>query len=381
MQPQPAETSQSESSDPSAAASSAEAPQYVRHRKRPTWGLGALLWERDEKRSYRFEDGEVRSFKEGFFHFLDAVDPPKSMTSLEIQQLNGAENGQSSLPGLRDQLILFLHDYPGGFAGSKWLNARRGVGVRRALKRHREPVMATAARVLSLKNIDKRRADGEHTLLWDEVTDLISKTDLVPTAHSRGLAKLPPGTALSDALRTFLHGEEPDVTRFDALRRAIGSSSWTWPLATTLLALYRPLTDVPIRPSVFGLQAKALALTISAGTTPSARAYRSYVALACHVRDWLVAHEIPPKDLIDVHDFIWATLRPAARKRISAGGFSEEAIAAASITPKSAAPAAADAAPSDAGDLAADDTAADDTAADDTAADTAVADAAASVDA
>lgn len=368
MQPTPAETSQSQSSDPSAAASSAEPPQYVRHSKRPKWGLGALLWERDEKRSYRFEDGEVRSFKEGFFHFLDAVDPPKSMTSLEIQQLNGAENGQSALPGLRDQLILFLHDYPGGFAGSKWLNARRGVGVRRALKRHREPVMATAARVLSLKNIDKRRADGEHTLLWDEVTDLIGKTDLVPTAHSRHLRKVTPGPALSDALRTFLHGEEPDVTRFDAFRRAVGASPWTWPVATTLLALYRPLTDVPIRPSVFGLQAKALAITISAGTTPSARAYRSYAALACHVRDWLVAHEIPPKDLIDVHDFIWATLRPAARKRISAGGFSEEAIAAASITPRSAAPAAeTEPDPSDVGSL----TAAEPSDVDDAAADAA----------
>ena len=366
MQPPPAETSQSQSSDPSAAASSAQTPQYVRHSKRPTWGMGALLWERDEKRSYRFEDGEVRSFKEGFFHFLDAVDPPTSMTSLEIQQLNGAENGQSSLPGLRDQLSLFLNDYPGGFAGSKWLNARRGVGVRRALKRHREPVMATAARVLSLKNIDKRRADGEHTLLWDEVTGLIGSTDLVPTAHSGHLRKLTPGPVLSDALRTYLHGDEPEVTRFDALRRAIGSSAWTWPIVSTLLALRQPLTDVPIRPSVFALQAKALAITISAAKTPSARAYRSFVGLASHVRDWLVAHEIPPKDLIDVHDFIWETLRPAARKRISAGGFSEEALAAASSTPGSAKPAeTADAKPepSDASDASdASDTAADATA-------------------
>ncbi len=348
MQPPPAETSQSQSSDPSGSDSSASAPQYVRHSKRPTWGMGALLWERDEKRSYRFEDGEVRSFKQGFFHFLDAVEPPKTMTSLEIQQLNGAETGQSSLPGLRDQLILFLTDYPGGFAGSKWLNSRRGVGVRRALKRHREPAMTKAARILALKNIDKRIADGEHTLLWDEVTGLIASTDLVPTAHTGHLRKMTPGPALSQALRTYLHGDESEAARFDALRRALSSAAWTWPVISTLRALLRPHAEVPIRPSVFALQAKALAVTISAAKTPSSRAFASYIGLASHVREWLVAHEIPPKDLIDVHAFIWETLRPAARKRINAGGFPEEAIKAASIQPSAAktpdADAAADAA-------------------------------------
>ncbi len=294
------------------------APQYVRHSKRPQWGMGALLWERDEKRSYRFEDGEVRSFKAGFFHFLDAVRPPDSMTQLEIQQLNATENGQQTLPGLRAQLALFLHDYPGGFADSKWLNARRGVGVRRPLKRHREPVMATAARVLSLKNIDKRRADGEHALLWDEVTALLSSTDLVPSQHTSLTRKVSPGPALTDALRLFLHGPDTEVARFDALRRAIGRDAWTWPVVSTLRCLVDPLGEVPIRPSVFAVQAKTLASTISASRTPAPRAYESYLRLARHVRDWLVAQNVQPKDLLDVHDFIWETLRPAARKRITA---------------------------------------------------------------
>ena len=293
------------------------APQYVRHSKRPQWGMGALLWERDEKRSYRFEDGEVRSFKAGFFHFLDPVRPPDSMSQIEIQQLNATESGQNTLPGLRAQLALFLHDFPGGFADSKWLNTRRGVGVRRPLKRHREPVMATAARVLSLKNIDKRRADGEHTLLWDEVTALLSSTDLVPSKHTALMRKVSPNPALSDALRLFLHGTESEVARFDALRRAIGRDAWTWPVVSTLRSLVDPLGEVPIRPSVFTVQAKTLGSTISASRIPAPRPYGSFLRLARHVRDWLVAQNVAPKDLLDVHDFIWETLRPAARKRIA----------------------------------------------------------------
>jgi len=310
---QPAPSQHPESETPPAA-------QYVRHSKRPKWGLGALLSEHDEKRTYRFEDGEIRSFKAGFFHFLDPVRPPDSMTQLEIQQLNATEDGQGWLPGLRAQLALFLADYPGGFADSRWLNIKRGVAVKRALKRHREPVMATAARVLAAKNIDKRSADGEHALLWDEVTGLLASTDLVPSAHTKHMRKVVAGPTTTDAHRIFLYGTESEVVRFDALRRAIGADSWTWPVISTLRGLVDPLGEVPIRPSVFAMQAKAIAHTITAARVPSARTYEAYLRLARHVRDWLVAQSVEPKDLIDVHDFIWETLRPAARKRIAAAG-------------------------------------------------------------
>ncbi|MCA9657003.1 MAG: hypothetical protein KC486_01550 [Myxococcales bacterium] len=292
------------------------APQYVRHAKRPKWGMGAFLSERDGKRSYRFEDGEIRAFKDGYFHFLDPVRPPDSMTQVEIQQLSATEDGQADLPGLRAQLALFLHDYPGGFEDSKWLHKKRGVAVKRVLKRHREPVLAKAARVLSLTNIDKRIAAGEHRILWDEVTDLIASTDLVPSGHAKKLRSISPSPALSNGLRTFLHGADEESIRFDALRRVLGRGAWTWPVVSTLRGLVDPLGEVPIRPSVFSVQAKAIAASINASRTPSARAYESYLSLARHVRDWLIAQNIAPKDLFDVHDFIWETLRPAARRRI-----------------------------------------------------------------
>ncbi|MEZ4382162.1 MAG: hypothetical protein R3A79_12500 [Nannocystaceae bacterium] len=292
------------------------APQYVRHAKRPKWGMGAFLWERDEKRGYRFEDGEIRSFKVGFYHFLDPVRPPDSMTQVEIQQLSASEEGQAELPGLRAQLALFLHDYPGGFEDSKWLHKKRGVAVKRALKRHREPVLAKAAKVLSLANIDKRIDAGEHKVLWDEVTALIASTDLVPSGHTSKLRKLSPSSALSYGLRAFLHGADEESARFDALRRVLGRGAWTWPIVSTLRALVDPLGEVPIRPSVFSVQAKAIAASINASRTPSARAYESYLSLARHVRDWLSAQSVAPRDLFDVHDFIWETLRPAARKRM-----------------------------------------------------------------
>lgn len=290
------------------------APTFVRHTARPQWGMGALLAEHGGKRSYRFEDSEVRTFKRGFFHLLTPTRPPTSMTDLELAQLSADAD---AAPGLRAQLRLFLATYRGGFEDPAWLAKRRGVAVRRPLKRHREPVLAAAAERLALARLDARIAAGEHALLWEETCDLLAGTDLVPAGHVAKLRAVAASPALSDALRGLLHGGGDESPRFDALRRLIGGA-WSWPIVSTLRALVDPLGEVPIRASVFSAQARASGVTIVASRQPSARAYQAYLRLARDVRDWLIAQGFGPRDLIDVHDFIWETMRPAAQKQLRA---------------------------------------------------------------
>jgi hypothetical protein len=47
---------------------------------------------------------------------------------------------------------------------------------------------------------------------------------------------------------------------------------------------------------------------------PDGETYVAYLSMAQAVRNHLAEAELPPKDLLDVHDFIYETLRPAARK-------------------------------------------------------------------
>ncbi|MCA9636994.1 MAG: hypothetical protein KC420_13290, partial [Myxococcales bacterium] len=59
---------------------------------------------------------------------------------------------------------------------------------------------------------------------------------------------------------------------------------------------------------------RATGASLTASRAPSARAYHGYLRLARDVRDWLIAQGMRPRDLIDVHDFIWETMRPAAQR-------------------------------------------------------------------
>lgn len=51
---------------------------------------------------------------------------------------------------------------------------------------------------------------------------------------------------------------------------------------------------------------------------PDGRAYLQYVELMRRLVDAIRAEGLAPADLIDVHDFIYVTLRPALRKQLIA---------------------------------------------------------------
>ena len=43
------------------------------HQARPQWGLAILAWEGRDKRRYQFQDGKLRTFKQGYYEKLTPV--------------------------------------------------------------------------------------------------------------------------------------------------------------------------------------------------------------------------------------------------------------------------------------------------------------------
>lgn len=307
----------SESPTPDTRASSKRpAAQYVRHRKRPSWGLAAFVWERDGKRAYRFEDGELRAFKRGFYHLLEPTRPPEDMSAATLMQLGAGEAGENAGgPTLAIQLAQFREEFPEGFAGETWRKKMRGSKKGRRLKRHRDGAIATAAEVLGKERLDHLIVTGAHEQLWSDVLDLLASVDFVKARQVKSLRKLASSPALSHVLRDFLHGTDDESERFEALAEVLGKGNFTWPVVSALRALADPRGEFPVRVSVMKVQAPIVGTRVMGTTRPTARAYREFVAVARQVRDWLEAQAEKPADLVDVHDFIWLTLRPAARKR------------------------------------------------------------------
>ena len=127
-----------------------------------------------------------------------------------------------------------------------------------------------------------------------------------------------PLKALATAVRELLHGTQSYPTRFDRYLRALAAMFGTepgWELATALPALYFPLDQVCVEPTMFKKQLKATGLKSAATTRPTSAGYGSFLSVARLVANKLAEQGEVPRDLWDVRDFIVFTLKPVPKAK------------------------------------------------------------------
>ena len=301
-----------------------------RHDGQPGWGHAIMAWERGHKRGYQFEDGKLRVFKEGWYEHLREVDQPLPRaiaTAKLLWHKLGVTARQAELadPGISfdDQLLLFSHLYPDGFRGRAWRSERRGDGAKRRLKRHRDAAIADAREVLSAERLDMWIERGEFAAAWDAIRGLLARTDLVTGAQTRPLDRIGDEARkrLVTRVRGLLWGDEGYQIRFErfiaALALATGKQP-SWQLATALSALVNPGEHVFVRPTEVRAQAAWMAPRLSWSNTPSASLYGRVQSMAQSVMAELNNADLGPADMLDVHDFLWTTLRAKAREQLDA---------------------------------------------------------------
>lgn len=305
----------------------ANKPTYFRHSRRERWGVAVLLWERDGKRAYRFSDGKERIFKE---QFCDLIVPVEDDIELSTEERRALRSGSGSTTtgrtksgkiavDIEDQITMLHALYPEGFRGTAWVHRYRTEPGKRRAKRFRDPVIEKAKEAFAPEQVAKR-VDAEN---WEELfkqyTKMLSMTDLVPAKQVRELSTLTVNETNGRALAEYLTEENPGAafdTWMNILRRAELSGN-LWPIATAPLAFARPKKLVCVRANVFDRQGAALIPGFSGSKIPSATDYGRYMTITERVRDKLVDHKQEPTDLLDVADFIWETMRPAARDEIN----------------------------------------------------------------
>ena len=301
------------------------------HSKRKEWGLALLAWERDGKRGYQFEDGELRIFKEGYYRLLEEVPEVENKATIiarldakragaakkdDKKKRGSARSKVEDMPTPGEQVLVFTSIFPGGFDDPKWIKDHRGEGGR-ALKRHRDHAIKRAQEELAKESLDALLDAGQSRSVIERACTVLDKTDLVSKAQVDPLRNATRDTRLAQSIRDFLHGTDDVETRFAHLCRAIATSTKkppSWQLATALGALVHPQEHVCVRPSVFSLQALTMAPRLRPSKTPTSMAYVGYVKMSKAVIDQRISDGQTPRDLLDVHDFIWVTLRPAAKE-------------------------------------------------------------------
>jgi hypothetical protein len=305
------------------------------HKKRRQWGFGIIAWEQTHKRGYLFEDGQLRVISEQFYSLMREVDQPPHEVQQALATLRPRVKAASVDDRYRatprpsakaisfdDQFAIFRAEYPDGFADQAWTDQQRGTGATKLVARHRDPAISKAAARLGGPELRARLAQQQFRPITDDVVAVLRQTDLVPSAE---IAELKTGDdgrrqALATAVCELLHGQAAFGTRFDrfvaAFERAFGRFP-SWQLATALPALTHPSDHICVRPTSFREQARALAPRLSLTKEPSSSSYAHCLSMAVLISSKLTERAQPPRDLMDVYDFMRLTTRPAGKRLLA----------------------------------------------------------------
>jgi len=308
------------------------ASALYQHSKRPEWGLAILAWDRGSRRAFQFEDGKLRVFKQGYYEMVEPVTGPverAAETVAELERKLGSARTPAA-PGtvasreeltitFEDQLRIFAIEYPEGFQDPEWARGKRGEGVPRRLKRHRDAAVTAAQSSLEKERVVGLIAEEHHEELLGDAVAILDGTDLVTRKQVQTLSELVPALRRGCAavLSELLHGDGPYQLRFERFVATMSRSrngSPSWQLATALPALVHPTNHICIRPASMRKQAQQMSPEMPYGNTPSAPLYTRFLELSNRVREALETAGLAPRDLLDVHDFVAETMRPSAKK-------------------------------------------------------------------
>jgi hypothetical protein len=315
---------------------SADSPALFQHTRRPEWGLAIIAKEKRDSRDYQFQDGKIRTIKEGYYHLLEEIERPgndaeriaselgQQMDRLKTRErmLERAKKEGKKIYTVKDQLALFLQRFPGGFQDPMYEEEVRGSGEGGRRKRDRDLALEVAAEKLSLDVLNNHIDNGDVQAVLDAWIAVLGATDIASTStDSRPLKKLE-GQAVVDfafGARSFLYDEASITERFTnfvGLLFDLGVEKPTWPMITVPLGLLNPTEHYCIKPSVYRTQSRRLAPEISYTTVPTATVYNGYKRMADELNKQLRKAELEPRDNIDIFAFIWETMRPGVRKAL-----------------------------------------------------------------
>lgn len=295
-----------------------------RHNAKPEWGGAVIAWEREGKRGYQFEDGQLRVFASAHYHMLDVIDVSGDRVKSLLSIVDRAQPAtvvagapRSDAPKLDEQVDHFLRAYPGGFTGDRWRTEHRKRDEGRSLKRHRDAAIALAQTELSHERLTACLEDRREPEALRALCDVIGSTDLVAAAHLTQLGAVPAHSTRNviASLRDLLTGEGPAAVRLAHWIKSLTSATRrapVWPLATAPLALVRPQEHICVQRASFAAQASSMMAQLRLGQTPNAPQYTRLLAMSERLRECLTDAGCPPNDLFDVSDFMLHTLSGAA---------------------------------------------------------------------
>jgi len=303
--------------------------QIYEHALTPDWGRGTLLETRDGKAVLMFEHAGRKVLLQSALSKLKVVELSRDETIALDARLRGrrivtdARTGKKKASGssavtpfasFNAQLAAFEKAYPGGFTGERFMREERGEpGAKVTAKGHRAQAIALAQQALAPEAFSSQPPEKT----FAAVVTLFQTAKLVhPLEGGLAITTMAPELkpAFVAALGELLHGTGDEAARLDRFIEAIQLKDThgepvrvSWPLATFLLAIYRPAEHVCVKPTAFRCETSLVGVEVDYQSRPSAHVYAQFLALAKATHDKLTQANQAPRDLVDTAAFIVVT--------------------------------------------------------------------------
>jgi len=306
-------------------------PQLFIHTTRPNWGRAILAAEADDRRHYQFEDGRVRTIARDYYDLLQPIQPEEQVAKKAARRLltllkhSDFDQPTSTTPTVSmtfgDQIALFKAALPEGFEAESYKTNFRDASRRK--RAHVDASIEACRSELAPEKLDPVIEAKDWKAGWKMVSDVLMGCDLLSSTERKSVRAIEDEEAketLTVATRDLLHGDEVFAERFKRYLDKVEDAGIrpSWSLVTALPALHDPEVHVCIRATAFRDQAKILMPQLRMEMRPELPTYEVLQMMAVNARDQLVEAKMAPRDLFDVRNFMWLTLRKDADRKLRA---------------------------------------------------------------
>jgi hypothetical protein len=282
--------------------SAAKGPKvrFIRHARKPGWGIGRVLSEDEANILVYFEAVGPKRLRKAMAQLESVPDedvPPNDL----LRHLKPDAEGTYAVPPLTfEQMVQnFLRIEGGGFDHPHYIAEERV---------YKEEAVALAAKLLAPASLKAALKDGHFSLVFDAYKKVVQATNILSPWEKAKLSSLSPERhrAFAEPFVACLLGDGAFPRRFDDMAEAfldLGIASW--PTCTYGLFMTKPTEHLVVKPLFVQRAAAALGYEISYESTPSAATYDRILKFASYISEKLRTREMIPRDMIDVQGFLW----------------------------------------------------------------------------
>lgn len=297
----------------------------------PKWGIGLLIGEDESSVHLVFSDLGLkrlaRSFiprlvpvapdvaeRESIFVRRDEVVAEQSTSGRSRAHKKITHQGLRPLATLEGQLQFFESCFPKGFDDPLFADGERGIDK---AKRSKQAAIELSQELFAEPVLAEIIANGGAGVYQRAQDFLGSVRGQLHSQETRKVAEmaedLPHEILFAKAMYELFHGDGRMDHRFDSFVRTLICGGGRWGLATIFPGFFDPTAHSFVRPIYFRKQAEILGIDLGYKTRPTGAAYVRIQGMMNQLFERLTAAGHSPRDLMDVHSFIWVTLARAAK--------------------------------------------------------------------